>query len=123
MHMYEKNSSSTLRLAMSGRSCLKVIEECALGGLPISSSSCSDIEGCSRGVLRPYQLQSAMSTSVGMLLQMSACRQPSHKLSVTMSGGVNARPKLSPMVCSPCTNAQRSGGNHASNTPADTGKI
>src|SRR5580698_1700136 len=121
--MYEKNSSKTLRLPMSLKLCRKLIEECACGWLPISVSSCWVIDRCSRGVLRPYQAQSAINPSVGKLLQMSACRQPKRNVSKPMRGGVTTEPKLSPMVCSPCTNAQRFCGNQLSKTPADTGKM
>ena len=64
-----------------------------------------------------------MSPSVGKLLQMRAWRQPKRNVSNTMSGGVTTEPKLSPMVCSPCTNAQRFCGNQLSKTPAETGKM
>jgi len=40
-----------------------------------------------------------------------------------MSGGVSAAPSDNPMVCSPCTEAQLRGGNHTSNTPAETGNV
>ena len=64
-----------------------------------------------------------ISSSAGKLVHHSACCQPSTTMIDAISGGVAAAPSPSPMVCSPCTSAQRRGGNQASNTPAETGKI
>jgi len=40
-----------------------------------------------------------------------------------MSGGVSAAPNPKPAVCMPCTKAQRLGGNQASKTPEEMGKM
>ena len=89
---------------------------------PISASSAADTDGCSRGALRPYQAHIAISGTAGRLAHSSACCHPNADMRWLMSGGVNAAPRPNPMVCSPCTKAQRRGGNQTSNTPADTGK-
>src|SRR5450631_2184078 len=90
---------------------------------PISANSSADIEGCSRGVLRPYHAQSEIKPIAGRLSQSNARCHPIADMSDETSGGVRAAPRPSPMVCKPCTDVQLPGGNQTSNTPADTGKI
>ncbi len=90
---------------------------------PISASSCADTDGCSRGELRPYQAHSAIKTSAGRLVNSRAGCHPNAVMREAIRGGVSAAPNPKPIVCKPCTYDQRMGGNQASNTPADTGKI
>src|ERR1700737_4461307 len=107
------------------RSCLALIVLSTGTALrvPISSNSSGDTEGCSRGVLRPYHAQIEINTMAGRLAHSNARCHPITDMRLAMSGGVSAAPRLNPIVCRPCTDAQLRGGNHTSNTPADTGKI
>ncbi len=58
-----------------------------------------------------------------MLDQTSARCQPAPSMRAAMSGGVIAEPRLSPMLCAPCTNDHCRTGNQVSKTPLETGKI
>ena len=61
--------------------------------------------------------------SAGSVVHTTAHCQPPIIISGATIKGVIAAPSCMPAVCSPCTKAQRLGGNQSANTPADTGKI
>src|SRR5271156_6236177 len=94
-------------------SCLVLIfvSTGAMSCPPISASSSAVTEGCSRGVLRPYQAQSEIKPTAGKLAHNKALCHPITDISEAMSGGVSAAPRLNPMVCKPCTDAHQRGGN------------
>ena len=95
----------------------------ALLCVPISASSCADTDGCSRGVLRPYQPHRAISPSVGRLDQIKACCQPRFDHERRDDAGRERRAQAEPHGLQALHVGPATGGNQASKTPADTGKI
>src|SRR5580704_583888 len=106
-------------------SCLAliVLSTGAAVSVPISSISSGETAGCSRGELRPYQAQIEINPIAGRLAHSNARCHPIVDMRFAMSGGVSAAPSDNPIVCSPCTEVQLRGGNHTSNTPAETGNV
>src|SRR6202795_2526539 len=124
MQTYDSVSNAMSRLTRIRRARRALMLESA-GGMWVASSSPSsmaDTDGCSRGVLRPYQAQIAINASGGSAHQKSARCQPNACMKITRSGGANAAPTCADMTFKPLAKAQRLAGSQDSMTPAMTGK-